>query len=226
MSALPALAAEPVGPDRPSAAKSPAMVHFSAQGDEFNLPAPMGLCPPSAAYQDKIQQMSALLEKTRMVLGAALFPCEPTSISSRTPIALVVGMANLPEKVPGSRGAFVRQASNLLRTQTGQLQMQSGLEQVAALEKNATGDVTKISAKPTVVDEDEYAVYVFSNVQVTTGVVQKAGIAMEGLTIAKGRVILIVFIARPGSIDDAKSLLALAKLETKRFIDANEDLQG
>jgi hypothetical protein len=226
LSIPPALAAEQVGPKKPLPPDKPVTVQFSAQGDAFSLPAPSGLCPPTAAYSDRVQQISAMLEKTHLVFGAALLPCDPTSLSSRTPIALLVGSMNSPDKVPGSRESFVKQASSLLRTQAGQTQIQSGLDQANAIAKDKLGKAMNVSAKPTVVDQDEYAAYIFSNVQVTTGDVQKAVVAIEALTVVKGRVIVIAIMAPPGSMDDAKALLALIKLETKNFIDANEDLQG
>jgi hypothetical protein len=200
-------------------------IHFAVDGDDLRLPTPKGLCPPTPDQSQKVQSLSGVLEQSHLALGAAMLACDLTALSSRRPLALLAGVSNTPGKLPGSRAAFLEEVSKSLRSGAGQRQMQEAMEAGAA-QTDVAGAPMSVSGKPTLVDQDQYAAYVFTNALVTKGSAQVGIVSIEAVTLTRGHMVILVVMALPGSMDDAKELLSALKREIKAFVDANDQLAG
>jgi len=199
---------------------------FSIHGDEIILPPPAGFCPPSASAAEKLKTYAAMFEKPHAEFGAALFPCRPDARSTTTPVGVLIGFLELPQKITGRRPDILKLFSERLASAQGKMEIQSGISRAGAVVKDSIGADVAIETTPVVVDTDDYGVYVLINEGIKTNNAEREGTIIESVTIVDGYMMFYLFVAKVGSPADTAVILKTAKSETRRFVEANEALTG
>jgi hypothetical protein len=210
-------------PSNPAEQASPSVLHFNVQADDLSLAPPPGYCPPQQAAEDKVRAIENILRQSgsgsRVLV--ALFPCAGSVAPSGSPTAIFI-ISGSTEKLLLDRQAFIKTQSNQWKSTSGQQELQQMLQNAISLSKQLKGGATLGEWKPTVADTDDNAVYMFSNVTSNAGGVARSGMLVTSMTLIKNYALGYVFVAPPGSPADAAALLALAKSQTKLFVDLNE----
>lgn len=206
----------------PAEVSPPTSMEIEIHGDKIVMPTPKGFCPREAS-DSAFRYFDEMSKKVPIQLGAFLAPCQLDAAATATPfaVALLILQGN---RMPDERTKLLAALVAELKTAKGELELQSGIREGAAAAKTA-GDAP-VDISPQLIDSDDYGIFLSVLVHGRDANAGTKAVMIISVTEVDGYIFYYAFLARQGSPSDAAAILAMAKRETKRFVEANDVVAG
>ncbi|HWA63303.1 MAG TPA: hypothetical protein VG939_18145 [Caulobacteraceae bacterium] len=195
-------------------------VRFNVDGKAFVFPVPAGTCvQPSNG--PLTQKLSALMTASHFELGAFTMPCVSEMSKPGGLMWAFIAYQPLQARSPLSRQELIRRVYANVLAQYKEKE-NSIMANTANSIGNALGNPVSISGIPAPIGFDEYGIYSKALMTEQVGAESITANTVQVQTFMHGYLFAYQWIARPGSDADSTALLTKAKIEMRRFVEAND----